>query len=87
LDALKARFSNLTVTCTCTLEEFYYGCKKSISFEKIELLGDGQKMKMVVVDKDIHVKPGMSQQTVLTYPGEGHSRPGQRPSDLVITFK
>ena len=41
LDALKARFSNLTVTCTCTLEEFYYGCKKSISFEKIELLGDG----------------------------------------------
>ena len=51
------------------------------------MLGDGQKMKMVVMDKDIHVKPGMSEETVLTYPGEGHQRPGQRPSDLVIKFK
>jgi len=42
---------------------------------------------MVVVDKDIHIKPGMSDQTVLSYAGEGHQRPGQRPSDLVITFK
>ena len=84
---MKTRFSNLTVTCSCTLEEFYYGCKKTLSFEKIELLGDGEKQKMVVIEKDVHVVPGMSQATVLTFPGEGHQRVGSRPSDLVINFK
>lgn len=35
LDAFAVRFSNLTVTCSCTLEEFYYGCQKNISFERL----------------------------------------------------
>ena len=32
MDAFMKRFTNLTVTCSCTLEEFYYGCKKTITF-------------------------------------------------------
>lgn len=43
MDAFKTRFSNLTVTVECTLEEFYYGCQKTINFERLCLQGDGKK--------------------------------------------
>lgn len=87
MDAFTKRFSNLTVTASCTLEEFYYGCQKTINFERLVLLPDGKRQKMEVVKKIIHVKPGMGSHTQLTFSGEGHNRPGQAPSDLVVTFK
>ena len=42
---------------------------------------------MVVDSKVIHIKPGMGVHTELTFDGEGHMRPGQPRSDLVIQFK
>mmetsp|Transcript_13581 Transcript_13581/g.21209 ORF Transcript_13581/g.21209 Transcript_13581/m.21209 type:complete len:82 (+) Transcript_13581:382-627(+) len=72
MDAFFQRFSNLTVTCSCTLEEFYYGCTKKINFERMILQGDEKRQKMVVIQKDIHIKPGMGPQSQLSFPGEGH---------------
>ena len=43
------RFANLEVLVECTLEEFYYGCQKNISFEKLTVMEDGIRQKMVVV--------------------------------------
>ena len=34
------RFTDLHVKIECTLEEFFYGCKKEVFFEKIILLDD-----------------------------------------------
>ena len=87
LSALKERFQNMTVTVSCTLEEFYFGCKKIINYEKIVVIGDGTRQKMELVQKEIHVKPGMGPHTQITFPNEGHQRVGQRASDLVINFK
>ena len=50
-------------------------------------MDDGIRQKMVVVTKDIHVKPGMYTGYQVTYSGEGHHRVGQNPSDLVIEFQ
>lgn len=86
MEAVQKRFANLTVNVSCTLEEFYYGCQKNISFEKLVVMDDEVRQKMVVVSKDIHVKPGMYSGYQLTFPGEGHHRVGMHPSDLVIEF-
>ena len=42
---------------------------------------------MEVVTKEIQVKPGMGSHSTLTFPGEGHIRKGERPSDLIVNFK
>ncbi len=68
------RFTDLYVSCECTLEEFFFGCKKEVFFEKVTLLGDERTEKFDVLSKEIEVKPGMGVQTMLTYPGEGHQR-------------
>ena len=86
LDAFKSRFQNLYVTVKCTLEEFYFGCQKSISFERMSLRGDGKSQFMDVITKVINVKPGMGPGTQLTFAREGHCRPEQVQSDLVVTF-
>ena len=80
------RFANLEVNVECTLEEFYYGCQKNISFEKLTVMEDGIRQKMVVVQKDIHVKPGMFSGHKVTYPGEGHQRVGMHAADLIIKY-
>lgn len=75
------------MTIECTLEEFFFGCKKSICFERIVLLGDERSEKFTVISRDLEVKPGMGPWTELRLVGEGHERFGLEKSDLVIKFK
>lgn len=86
MDAFYKRFSNLTLTVKCTIEEFYYGCQKKIHFERLNLT-EGGKQEMIVDTKLIHIKPGMGVHSELIFEGEGHMRAGQPRSDLVVTFK
>lgn len=74
------------IKCECTLEEFYYGCKKEIYFERVILSGDERSEKFVVVSKEIEIKPGMGPWTELRFPEEGHERYGHEKSELVIRF-
>jgi DnaJ-class molecular chaperone len=53
------RFTDLYITVECTLEEFFYGCKKEICFEKVVLMEDERTEKFEVVSKEIEIKPGM----------------------------
>jgi DnaJ-class molecular chaperone len=50
-------------------------------------MSDGVKQKMSVGSKKIHIKPGMGPETVMTFTGEGHQRPMQHNSDLIVMFK
>ena len=86
-DAFYETYSNLTVTCKCTLEEFYYGCQKKVAFQRMVLMGDGKRQKMATDTKLINIKPGMGSGSTLVFKGEGHRRAGQTPSDLVIEFE
>jgi hypothetical protein len=56
------------------MEEFFYGCKKEILFERLSLMGDERSEKITVVSKEIEIKPGMGAWTELRYPKEGHIR-------------
>jgi len=85
-DTLKARFNNLTLYCKCTLEEFAFGSQKSLWFERITLEGDKKHEKIEVVEKIVHVKPGMGAGSVITFEGEGHERFNRDRSDLVIVL-
>ena len=78
------KFSDLYITCECTLEEFFYGCKKELYFERIVLLGDERTEKFTVVSKHVEIKPGMGPWTVLRFPHEGHERFGHEKSELII---
>ena len=49
------------------MEEFFFGCKKEIYFERIVLLGDERNEKFEVATKTIEVKPGMGTWTELRF--------------------
>jgi hypothetical protein len=87
LDAFRQRFQNLTINVKCTLEEFFYGCQKEVSFERIILEKDGKHQRMEVATKIINIKPGMGAGSILNFPREGHQRAGQVQSDLIINLQ
>lgn len=70
----------------CTLEEFFFGCKKEIFFERIVLLGDERSEKFTVVSKEIEIKPGMGTWSELKFSQEGHNMYGHDKSDLIVQF-
>ena len=61
------RFTDLHIKIECNLEEFFYGCKKEIFFERIVLVGDNRNEKFVVASKEIEIKPGMGVWTELKF--------------------
>ena len=62
----------------CTLEEFFYGCRKPIEFERYELSKDHKYEIVTNVHRVIEVRPGMfANDEELRFPGEGHIRFGQ----------
>ena len=56
----RQRFTDLYVKIDCTLEELYFGCRKEIMFERVELMGDGRTEKFTTVKKEIELRPGMN---------------------------
>jgi len=68
------------------LHEFFYGSTKTISFERICLLGDGLTTKSDYVMKEIEIKPGMKPGTVLRFIGEGNQPNDKLKGDLIVTI-
>jgi DnaJ-class molecular chaperone len=77
------RFTELIVKCEVTLEEYFYGCKKEIFFERIVLKGDERSEKFELTKKEIEIKPGMGDWTELVFKNEGHERYGH---EIVLIF-
>ena len=68
--------ADLNVECQCTLEEFFYGCQKTVSFTRSLVCADGKTEYFAVKSKkEIEVKPGMCDGTVLRFKGEGTETP------------
>ena len=79
---------DLHVECHCTLEEFFYGCQKTVSYNRSLVCADGKTEYFAVkTKKEIVVKPGMCDGTVLRFKGEGTETPTTKQGDLVVTLK
>ena len=80
--------ADLNVECSCTLQEFFYGCQKTIVFTRSLICADGKTEYFAVKSKkEIVVKPGMKDGTVLRFKGEGTQTPFTQQGDLVVTLK
>lgn len=63
---------DLCITCACTLEEFFFGSQKELTFRRNLVMPDGKtKFYDNKALKVIHVKPGMKEGTVYRFKGEG----------------
>ena len=78
---------SIEVTVPTTLQEFYNGCFKTVSFEKQIVSLDGKSISKIQATKEIEIKPGMDVQNSYSFVGEGHQQPGRSPSNLYIYFK
>ena len=67
----------IDVCVPTTLQEFYSGCVKTISFERQTVSLDGKSTSRQMVNKQIEIKPGMDANQTYTFKGEGHQQPGQ----------
>jgi len=79
--------ADLSVDVECTLEEFFFGCLKKIAYTRNCLHADGNSEFVFKTRKEIQVKPGMSDGTVLRFKGEGNQDFGKHMGDLVICLK
>jgi DnaJ-class molecular chaperone len=76
--------ADLTMKIECTLEEFYYGCLKEISFERTVVSKTAPTGYITQTHKrTVEVRPGMGAKE-LRYPGEGHIRFGKKQGDLIV---
>lgn len=79
---------DLCITCDCTLEEFFSGSQKELTFRRNLVMKDGKtKYYDNKANKLIHVKPGMKEGTVYRFKGEGDCLPDKHQGDLVVTLK
>jgi len=79
--------ADIVMTLCCTLEEFYNGSLKQISFERNVMKDNARTTQKEKVNQSVEVKPGFSDGTELTFKGEGHQAEGCPTSNLVIKFK
>lgn len=63
---------DVEVTIECTLVELYCGAVKQFSYQRTEIHHNPKKPELVTKQKQIEVKPGYSEQTVLVFRGEGN---------------
>jgi DnaJ family protein B protein 13 len=62
---------------SCTLNEVFYGCYKTVEYQREVLLEDGTNLMKEKVTREIQIKPGMGCHTIIRYSGEGNQRKGQ----------
>ena len=75
------------MTVECTLKELYCGAVKQLSFCRSEIHHAPKKSELFTRQKQIEIKPGFSEQTVLVFRGEGNQGYNQKTSDLVVKVK
>lgn len=78
---------DIVITLECTLHEFYNGCLKKIEFDRDQLQFDGKTTRLQHNELNVEVKPGYSEQTVLTFPNLGNEAYAHRASRLLIKFR
>ncbi|TNV72528.1 hypothetical protein FGO68_gene10145 [Halteria grandinella] len=78
--------ADMKMTIECTLEEFFYGCLKEVSFERYIVSKTAPSGYITQRQKrTVEVRPGMGAKE-LRYPGEGHVRFGKAQGDLIVSL-
>lgn len=77
---------NVEVVVECTLKEMYCGSVRKVDFCRQEIHHAPKTSQAFQRQKQIEIKPGFSEETVLTFKGEGNAAYNQPTSDLVIRF-
>ena len=72
-EAPKAPPKDIEVTIDCTLKEFYCGSMREITFVRDEIHHVPKVSTQFKRTKQIEVKPGYSEKTVLVFRGEGNA--------------
>lgn len=72
-ERLDTHTKDLNISCACTLEEFFYGSQKELTFTKNLVFADGKTEYFDTRQtKTINILPGMKEGTVLRFKGEGN---------------
>ena len=85
IDKSETHAVDLEISCSCTLQEFYYGSSKTLCFERTITQGDGKTSETEEISKEIEIKPGMKPGTVLRFNGEGNRPSDRLTGDLIVT--
>lgn len=83
----KAKFTDINLILECSLNELFFGCYKAVSYDRHTLLPDGISSHTEKVEREIEIKPGMNEKTVIRFAKEGNEIKGSFPSDVVVTIK
>ncbi|CAG9312917.1 unnamed protein product [Blepharisma stoltei] len=75
---------DLIVEVPCTLAELYLGCQKRVTYEKIELNNDRITTSKVLNTKNLEIRRGYSNQTIISFPGDGNESPHYPNSQLIF---
>lgn len=78
--------ADISITLEVTLHELYNGCMKKVTYERQVLLHDGRTTRPSQEELSVEVKPGFSEQTVLTFSNKGHESEGHFPSRVIVKF-
>ena len=70
----------------CSIEEFYNGSLKTLTYHKDILRGDGRSIENVEETMIIEVKPGYSTETVLVFKDRGNEKYACQRSALKVMF-
>ena len=85
--AKKETPKDIEITVDCTLEELYNGSIKPVIYCRNIVKFDAKTLLTARCEQLVEVKPGSSEETVLSYKGMGNEQAGHPPSNLVIKFK
>ena len=71
---------------SCTIEEFFYGCRKTVTFPRETPRTQGLATSDIV-SRQIEERPGFNAKgETLVFPGEGHIRFGKPQGNLIVSF-
>ena len=83
----KSTIQDIECTIECSLKEFYNGSIRTIEFERHEVDHNPKVSHCYKRQKQVEVKPGFSEKTVLVFKGEGNQAYEQCTTNLVIRFR
>ena len=81
------RPGDIDVTVEATLDEFFNGSKKKVTYDRQVVGLDGRTIKTVSASVNVFVRPGMPESQTLKLKGHGNESVKNEPTDLNIKFK
>ena len=79
--------TDINLNLKCTLEEFYNGSLKKLTYQRDQIQPNGRSVVKVDEEIVIDVKPGFDVGTALTYPNRGNEQFSFPRSSLIVKLQ